>query len=169
MIDRCFIDLDGTLVDFTCGVYELLRKETPPKPEDQTWGFVHSDEWVKMDYRFTVKLKPTTFCFSILNYCLTKFRKENICILTAPWDTEGCVEGKRDWVKKYIPGFEKRMLFGEAKYFCANSHSLLIDDKEENINSFKEWGGKGALVPQAWNKNKGKPIDYMFDYIDTLL
>ncbi len=31
------------------------------------------------------------------------------------------------------------------------NEALIIDDSDANIDKFREWGGRGLLVPRPWN------------------
>jgi 5'(3')-deoxyribonucleotidase len=61
--------------------------------------------------------------------------------------------GKALWVNKWIPVFNKRFIITHApKHLLAGSDTLLIDDKDQNIEEFVAAGGQGILVPRPWNR-----------------
>jgi hypothetical protein len=84
---------------------------------------------------------------------------DNVCILTSPCRTAGCTDGKLDWVAKHFPSFQRRVLLGSAKHFCAHPKALLVDDHDENVAEFRRAGGVGLLVPQPWNERRNLPAD----------
>ncbi|MEC9490075.1 MAG: hypothetical protein UMU04_03940 [Halanaerobiales bacterium] len=62
------------------------------------------------------------------------------------------MEGKLKWLKDR---FGKEIYFTYHKHYIADRYSLLIDDHDRNIDNFEDWGGKGVLFPQIWNRNYG--------------
>jgi len=158
---KCLLDMDGVLVDFVGGALDLLGLDPKiyDKPESLgNWdivalsGMEPANFWEKMGYDFWLNLPWTKDGQEILNFALAQFGFENICLLTSPCTTEGCMEGKLAWIKKHIPEFGRRYLIGPSKEFCVNPDHYLFDDRDENIEKFVEHGGKGVLVPRPWNK-----------------
>jgi len=98
------------------------------------------------------------------------FGKENICLLTSG-EVDGSADGKRTWVKKYMPDYSKRLMVGTAKKFCAHRGSVLIDDADHNINAFVEAGGHGILVPRIWNsghEDRHRSVDMVEKHLEWL-
>jgi hypothetical protein len=71
----------------------------------------------------------------------------NPIILTKPTrSTKGrplCIEGKKKWLARELPGVKAIMEDDKSKY--ATYNSLLIDDYESNINPWRQKGGTGIL------------------------
>lgn len=70
----------------------------------------------------------------------------HVYFLTSPSTNPVCCSGKARWIQKHFKGTRK-FLIGPAKYACASSHSLLVDDNEKKINQYKEWGGQVYKFP----------------------
>ncbi len=75
-------------------------------------------------------------------------------ILTAPPDInrDRVVREKREWMRDYFDGMYDRFIGDKEKWKYADSRSILIDDKIENINGWIENGGIGILHgdPRDW-------------------
>jgi hypothetical protein len=156
---KCLLDLDGVLVDFVSGVFALRGLDINGSQDGIRWDFIEDHEWGLMGRSFFAGLRPTPFAFEIINAVETAFGSDNVCILTSPVKTPGCYEGKLDWIRRYLPRFERRILVGAAKEFCANPNSVLVDDYDVNIDKFRRNGGTGILIPQPWNERRGTSLE----------
>lgn len=162
---KCLIDLDGVLVDFARGVFDFRGV---PEPEVIEWDFIKPSEWPKFDRSFWANLYPTWFAWELLTAAQNAFGVSNICILTSPCITDGCVDGKMDWVRTRMPLYKRQILVGAAKEFCAHSDALLIDDLEDNVQKFRGHGGNAILVPAKWNRHrKIEPLPYVVEEINN--
>ena len=156
---RCFVDMDGVLVNLTGAACEFHGVENPytkkenlgkygiaelvGMSEDEFFGSLSADFWAS--------LRPTKEWLAILHLVETKFGRENVCILTTPTDTSGCLEGKRRWIEKHLPEYRQNYFMGVKKEFVATPNSLLIDDSEANCKAFWDAGGLTFLYPRPWN------------------
>ena len=170
---KCFIDMDGCLVNFT----DAASRIHGFKPSLPHWDGVYGpegwditkklnitiSEWMKpFDRKFWRELDWFDFAGhepsmwyrgkDLLQICEEVYKPENICLLSAPCMTPGCVEGKRDWIQKHMPRYKKQVLFGSCKEFCANADAVLFDDRDVNIEKFRDHGGTGILLPRPYNK-----------------
>lgn len=160
MTERCFLDMDGVLANFVEGV---CRAHSRPDPYlDATnfgnfdieiiWGMSARDFWTPCDGpTFWEDLQPMPDARNIIQAVTKKFGKDNICVLTAPSLSPYCVPGKRKWLKEWFPEL-KDVLFGSAKQFLAHPNSWLVDDQDNNVDSFLLAKGNGILVPRLWNR-----------------
>jgi len=58
------------------------------------------------------------------------------------------------WVKEHLSRYYKQLIITMApKHLLAKPDTLLIDDKDENVEGFWDAGGKAILVPRPWNSN----------------
>ncbi len=153
---KCFLDMDGVIVDFVGGACKLHGIPNPYPKHKGIWDFVElldmsaKDFWAPMGEDFWANLEPTPDYERILAHTVNKFGEDNICILTSPCATAGCIEGKKKWIKKHLK--LKHVLFGSSKHFLARPDAVLIDDAEHNVDPFVQHGGKGILLPRMWNK-----------------
>ena len=152
---RILIDIDGVLADFVSGAAKLHGKD----PSSVTtwhffeqWGMTAADFWNPLGRDFWASLPLTVEAHWIMLVCETAVTRENICLLTSPCDTDGCLEGKRDWVRKHFPEYKRRLLIGAAKEFCASPQTMLVDDHDKNCDTFMLAGGWSCLFPRPWNR-----------------
>ena len=164
MIDRVLLDLDGVLANMVGGVCDRFGWIYPESLTDhssrqaQMPYYLHEifeverDEiWPHLGREFWANLKPLPWAFDVIKVLEKRFG-ENICILTHPVDTDGAIDGKRDWIKQHTPQFRWRQQIGTAKSFCASPRHVLVDDHEKNLIEFREEGGHTFLFPSPWNR-----------------
>ena len=156
---KCVLDVDGLLTDFVGGACKFHNVPNPYLDE-RNWGCYLLEELLAMpasdffgplDEVFWANLEPTIEFDTIIELVENKFGRQNVCLLTAPIRTTGCLEGKRIWIKKYLPDYEYRFLIGTPKHFCAGPDAVLIDDSDKNIKAFTKNGGIAITFPRPWN------------------
>ena len=76
-------------------------------------------------------------------------KKYKPILLSAPSRNNESRLGKRVWAKRNLPGVKLILAFADNKKNYANENSILIDDREKNINQWKEAGGIGILHTDA--------------------
>lgn len=162
---KCFLDLDGVLVNFVGGACRKHRRPNPySRPESLgEWdcvkliGMAEDDFWRPLDFHFWRLLDWMPDGREILDLVEDTFGPSNVCLLTSPADNFGAVEGKRAWIKKHLPGYYRRTIFSSAKEFMAGPDRVLIDDYVVNVDRFTEAGGLAMLVPRPWNRRHNEP------------
>jgi 5'(3')-deoxyribonucleotidase len=160
-VRQILLDMDGVIVDFVRGVCALHGKENPYLDGqninefgmDLIWGMSANAFWKDCGFDFWKSLEFTPEAASIISAVEGAVGKENVCLLTAPCSTAGCIDGKREWVRQNMPDYSKRLMVGSAKEFLAAPDRLLIDDRNENIWSYSGAGGRGFLFPRPWNES----------------
>lgn len=164
MIEQAMLDMDGVIVDFVKGICELHGRPNPYLNEqnlgifdmDKIWNIPAKEFWEGTGFDFWSNLEFTPDARLLLDVLDKFLGLDNVCILTSPNSSEGCVEGKIDWVRKHLPEFKKRILVGSSKEFTTSKKRILIDDRDSNIEKYIQCGGKTYLFPQPWNKAYGK-------------
>jgi 5'(3')-deoxyribonucleotidase len=161
-LKRCLLDLDGVLVDFVRGACSLHSKANPYNEGyahfyfNEAWGMPAADFWREMGKDFWANLPWMPDGQAIFNIIDERYGAKNTCILTSPCDTEGCFDGKMAWIKKHLPSaYRRKFLVGPVKDFCAQADHVLIDDRDENHDSFIAAGGQAIIVPRPWNHMRG--------------
>ena len=155
---KVMLDLDGVLVDFRRGVCEAFGRDDP----SDSWTFWENWEGVTFkdvndccNESFWANLKWTHEGIDIFKAVFEKYTND-IYLLTTPMPNLGSWTGKAQWVNKYIPVFNKRLIVTPVpKKLFADPDTLLIDDKDESIAEFVAAGGHGILVPRPWNELRG--------------
>ena len=150
---KIILDVDGVLADFVGGIERMLGVELDDWPVGSDIvkyvGMKPHEFWKMCDYEFWYSLNKTPFADDLVEH-LAKFDHSNVCIITNPCLTEGCVMAKRNWLNNNFPMF-KNILFGNARQFLADKDAVLIDDFPINCEKFRQHGGCYVLVKQPWN------------------
>lgn len=168
---KCLLDMDGVIVDFVTGIEQLIgRTNIYGNPNlEGVWDFLpyiglQQNFLRSLSREFWAELKPTEECFELIEILERRFQPENVCILSSPVNSSGCVAGKLDWINKYIPQYSRRYLFGNQKQFCAHSGTVLIDDADHNCDGFEY----SVLIPRPWNSGSRNTTDIL-GYVERKL
>lgn len=157
----CFFDLDGCLANFVGGAFDHHGIDMPMS--EVRWDFVRDvgfkdrehEFWNPLGREFWAGLPILQDGVKFLSKVESLIPSNRIAFLSSPCNTDGCCDGKRDWVRKHFPSYSKRLLLGSAKEVCANPYSILIDDHEVNCDQFEASGGRAFLIPRPWNRLRG--------------
>ena len=140
---KIYCDMDGVIVDFEGG-YEKLTginiKGNHVKGDADFWQPI-TDAGVK----FWAGLKWMSDGKELWSY----IRKYNPEILSAPSREESSKIGKYVWIKNNIPGVKLILKSAPRKQELAEPNAILIDDRIDNIQQWKDAGGIGILHTSA--------------------
>lgn len=175
MIKKVFLDMDGVLTNFHKGVCDAF--DYPYKLEEmrrydfwQEWSrdvtrkdvncICNQDFWAELEWHEEGK--------EIMNLVANAYGIENVFLLTCPMPNMGSWTGKKVWVGSMAPDYVKRLIVTHAPKKCfAASDTLLIDDKEENVDEFIKAGGQAILIPRPWNRlGRHKVIPHLAKQLD---
>lgn len=145
---KIYCDMDGVLTDF-----EKAAKKAYPdfKPfEQELWKRVYkagSKYWSEMEWTKDGK--------ELWNY----IKQFNPVILSAPPKTgkQEAIKGKKVWIKRELGNSYANTAIivpSKDKQKFANKNSILIDDREKNIQEWKMAGGIGILHKNTKNTIK---------------
>ena len=133
-----YLDMDGVLTDFELGYEKLtgINLKGKFKKGDDFWtpiskagvGFWAGLKWIQGGKELWAYLKPY-----------------NPVLLSAPSREESSRIGKAVWVKHKIPGTKLILRYAKQKQELATPLSILIDDRQINIDQWKDAGGIGIL------------------------
>jgi hypothetical protein len=141
-----YCDLDGVLVDFDKGYKELtgkLPKEAGDGPE--FWEPIH-----KAGAAFWIKLKWMPDGKELWNH----IEQYKPILLSAPSQEESSKIGKRVWKKNTLPDTKMILTPARFKQKYSGENNILIDDREDNIQQWKDKGGIGILHTSTENTIK---------------
>jgi hypothetical protein len=141
-----YCDLDGVLVDFDRGYKELtgkLPKDAGDGPE--FWNPIH-----KAGAAFWIKLKWMSDGKELWNY----IEQYKPTLLSAPSQEESSRIGKRVWRKNTLPDTKMILTPARFKQKYSGENNILIDDREDNIQQWKDKGGIGILHTSTENTIK---------------
>lgn len=155
-----YCDMDGVLVNFRKGVHKAFNKPYNYATLSNKWTFWNDwpDVTLEMvnsacDLLFWANLEWTEDGRDILRTIWQTFNSKDIYLLTDPVIGHETETGKMAWVDAWLPEYIKRTIITQApKHLLAKPDTLLIDDKDENVDGFREAGGKALLVPRPWNR-----------------
>lgn len=175
MITRVLFDLDDVLNSFTlptlqwfgCDVgpydyhifpdvgYDIVAAYNKLKPDDRP-EYTTEEFWQLVGRGVWANAPKSREFDDLLGLAEAIVGRENIGIVTAPTDCPESLAGKLVWIQRHMPPWmHKQFMVGHPKEWCANKHTLLIDDREENCRRFQEAGGNAYLLPRPWNSKRG--------------
>jgi hypothetical protein len=141
-----YCDLDGVLVDFDKGYKELTGK-LPKEAGDgaEFWEPIH-----KAGAAFWIRLKWMSDGKELWNY----IEQYKPTLLSAPSQEESSKIGKRVWRKNTLPDTKMILTPARFKQKYSGENNILIDDREDNIQQWKDKGGIGILHTSTENTIK---------------
>lgn len=150
----CFLDMDGVIVDLHRIIHEKFGiTDSKDKidwnngnlglPNDVVWAGTDNQWWADLPWLPDGRL--------LLSICQSFFGKDNIVICTKAAKSVGCIEGKVMWLQKNLPHYAHKFIITPGKWWTASKNSVLIDDSDENVTKFREYGGEAVLIPREWN------------------
>lgn len=165
---KIYLDLDGVLTDFNGALHKALGLEFDYNNWPYTPGLwmyfdeipnkiklhdinsrCHEGFWYNMPWMHDGQ--------EILKMLEARYDPKDIYLLTCPMPNPGSWIGKFKWVRKNMPGYENRLIVTRApKSLFADMFdgpALLIDDRDKNVEEFREVGGHAVLVPRPWNNS----------------
>jgi len=160
MIKTVFLDIDGVLASFRKGVCNALNKSYDYTTMSSKWKFW--EDWP--DITFEMVNNVCTFDFwqylpwmhdgrDILQAIMDTIGLEKVYLLSTPMPNIESPTGKWLWVSDNLPIYLKRTIIIPApKFLLAQPNTLLIDDKDENVEEFRAKKGNAILVPRPYNK-----------------
>jgi len=140
---KIYCDMDGVLVDFEKGYEELTGRNI--KGQHVSGGPDFWDPITKAGASFWVKLAWMPDGKQLWEY----IKPYNPVLLSAPSREESSKIGKYVWVKREMPGTKLILRSAERKQEFATPQSILIDDRKDNIERWKEAGGVGIYHTSA--------------------
>lgn len=138
---KIYCDMDGVLVDFDKGYKELTGKEASfDTPKEEFWAPIQ-----KAGAAFWIKLQWMPDGKKLWEF----IKPYNPDLLSAPSRDESSKIGKFVWVKRNVPGTKLILRQAERKQEFATPNSILIDDRADNIQRWKDAGGIGIVHTSA--------------------
>jgi phosphopantetheine adenylyltransferase len=150
---KIYLDMDGVIVDFDKRFTDLAgmgpREYENSFGKEKFWNFIDSKEkgggvgfWVGMPWMPGGE--------ALYN----RVAQHNHALLSSPSRSESSKLGKRLWKKKYTPTTDLILSLAANKKNYANGDSILIDDRESNIQQWREAGGIGILYKSPSQVNQ---------------
>lgn len=151
-----YLDLDGVLVDFVRGAFNWHRNhlvyQTAPWNLWDAMGLSAEEFWTPLGYGFWSTLTWMPDGPRILED-VERIFGDRVLLVSSPRLTDGCMDGKRDWVKNNLPTkWRRRLCLVNDKQLLAHPNAVLIDDSDHNLEVFEKAGGKVQRVARPWNQ-----------------
>jgi hypothetical protein len=140
-----YCDMDGVLVDFDRGYQELTGMTT--QQADAIGGDTFWEPLTKAGAKWWITLNWMLDGKQLWDY----IKKYNPILLSAPSREESSKLGKRVWVKRELPGVKLILKYASQKQEYASPTSILIDDRQKNIDQWEAAGGIGILHTSTAN------------------
>ena len=139
---KIFCDLDGVIVDFAKGYHKLTGTDLKGEfqNDEKFWEPIN-----KAGYNFWINLEWKPDGKKLWNY----IKKYNPELLSAPSRQNDSRVGKHDWVKRELPGVHLILRSAKNKKEFASPNSILIDDRDENVEGWIQVGGIGIFHKNA--------------------
>jgi hypothetical protein len=140
--------MDGVLVDFDLGYQELTgitSQQADANGVEAFWSPLS-----KAGAKFWITLKWMSDGKQLWSY----IKKYNPILLSAPSREESSRLGKRVWVKRELPDVKLILKSASQKQQYASPTSILIDDRQKNIDQWNAAGGVGILHTNTANTIK---------------
>ena len=137
-----YSDMDGVLVDFENRFKRFSGGISPKDYEDKYgrekfWNLIDKETGV----RFWVGMPWMSDGKQLWDY----IKKYNPTLLSSPSRSNSSRMGKRIWRKRNLPSTKLVLAQAAKKQNYANPNSILIDDRESNIDQWIKAGGIGIL------------------------
>jgi len=136
-----YSDMDGVLVDFN-ERFKRFSKGIPPTEYEQKFG--KDKFWELVDgigVRFWVGMDWMSDGKQLWDY----IKSYNPTLLSSPSRADHSKMGKRIWRQRNLPTTKLVLSQARNKKNYANPDSILIDDRESNIDQWIKAGGVGIL------------------------
>lgn len=140
-----YCDMDGVLVDFDRGYQELTGMTT--QQADAIGGDTFWEPLTKAGAKWWITLNWMPDGKQLWNY----IKKYTPILLSAPSKQESSRLGKRVWVKRELPDVKLILRPASQKQQYASPTSILIDDRQKNIDQWEAAGGIGILHTSTAN------------------
>lgn len=172
-----FFDMDGVLADFVRGALaHHARSDFPIERVEWNFpsqiGFTGTNDpsfWQNLGLKFWSTLDILSDGFVLLREAERLVGADRIALLSSAADTHGCCDGKRIWVKKYLPDYYRRTFFGSSKGLIGGPGRVLVDDHDGNIDAWTAAGGVAVTVPRPWNERRGECLPGANFHTQTVL
>ena len=138
-----YVDMDGVLVDFAKGAYELVGG--PLSIRENKKAFWKKIKQMPVDemIEFWAGLDWTSDGQALWN----ALQKYNPIILSSPGHSmrKEIEQAKSMWIQRHLAPRPTKVIYEVNKYVHASPGAILIDDMSKNIDPWNEHGGIGIL------------------------
>jgi 5'(3')-deoxyribonucleotidase len=148
-IKRIFVDMDGVLADFNTGVETLTGREFPNNDQGHNDYDLRKEELTNK--RLFRNLPPMPDMYDLVAYIRHTGLPWEILTAAGVINRELVVFDKNEWIREHVsPSVVVTCtMTGSQKGMFAIKGSVLIDDRQKNLDAWIEHGGIGILHTSA--------------------
>ena len=148
-IKRIFLDMDGVLADFNLGVETLTG--TPFPNTDQGHNDYDERKEELTNKRLFRMLPPMPDMYDLIAYVRHTGLPWEILTAAGVVNRELVVWDKQEWIKEFVsPSVVVTCtMTGSQKGMFAIEGSVLVDDRQKNLDAWEKHGGIGILHTSA--------------------
>jgi 5'(3')-deoxyribonucleotidase len=149
VIKRIFVDMDGVLADFNTGVETLTGREFPNTDAGHNDYDLRKEELTNK--RLFRNLPPMPDMYDLIAYVRHTGLPWEILTAAGVINRELVVFDKNEWIREYVsPSVVVTCtMTGSQKGMFAIKGSVLIDDRQKNLDAWEKHGGIGILHTSA--------------------
>jgi 5'(3')-deoxyribonucleotidase len=173
-----FLDIDGVMSNWNEHALFTIKKEMTPSirkwilegklinkhPDIDEANLFGEIEKIGVNWWANIPLLP----WADQLYKMTRSHGD-LYFLSSPCRGSSSFSGKAEWVKKNFPKSKDNIIITKHKHLCASYDSVLIDDRQENVDSFIRYGGYAYLFPCHLAINNSKKQKDILSDIDLTL
>jgi 5'(3')-deoxyribonucleotidase len=191
---RVLLDLDCVLADFigaACRAHGVCWAAVEPHAPVGRYGitpaigkalgrdpFTEAEFWSRINghWDFWCGMDRLPWARDVAD--LVRSVTDDWWVVTGPSRCDFCVTGKLRWCRRFFDvGHFDRLIPTHAKHLLANPHTLLIDDSDANVDSFRappapHAGGAAILFPAHHNTLhdlRADPLRHVRESLDYYL
>tara|TARA_Y100000389_G_scaffold101311_1_gene98057 strand:- start:5020 stop:5520 length:501 start_codon:yes stop_codon:yes gene_type:complete len=148
-IKRIFVDMDGVLADFNTGVETLTGREFPNNDQGHNDYDLRKEELTNK--RLFRNLPPMPDMYDLVAYIRHTGLPWEILTAAGVINRELVVFDKNEWIREHVsPSVVVTCtMTGSQKGMFAIKGSVLIDDRQKNLDAWEKHGGIGILHTSA--------------------
>jgi len=180
---RILLDMDEVITDFTQGalilhgfsVEDLEKVRTPGSWDINTpLGLTPGQFWRPINEageQFWTDLEPLPWAHEVVDIVESLFPEEWYIASSPSWQIDSRT-GKIKWLQNFFGKQFDRFVLTPHKHLMAHSGSVLIDDRDYNVEKFREAGGHSIVFPTRGNSLHLKsqdPMTHLITELETLL
>lgn len=134
----------------------------PSMGHDEFWEHINGSE----DYWLDLEALPWARVVTNLMYWVT----DDWYIVSAPSRCPYSYSGKVKWLQRFFSPAFNRFVLTSHKHLLAGPNTLLIDDRDSNVEEFVAAGGAGIVFPRHHNSQhlfKSDPVKYLKNALEV--
>ena len=189
---QIYLDMDEVLVDFVggvCALHNITKDHLQAHWPIGTWGMVdptvlalglqdvippeNRERWfwdvIGSHRYFWENLKTLPWTEDVLKL-VCKYDPD-FHIVSSPSQCVTSYTGKVWWLKDKIGSAFNQFFLSPHKHLLAQPGTVLIDDREANVEKFVKCGGAGIVFPTHYNllfSDRANPVKFVSERLEAL-